>query len=103
MNLYGWLQFAIYLVALLVAGETPGKLHGAPYQGERTFLSRAARPRWSVWFTVLPGIDPEAEMSWKTYAGALLLFNLVGFLFLFLLLVSSTAAPQSPGPRRRLT
>lgn len=42
------------------------------------------------------GIIPDQEMDWKTYAKALVLFNFVGFAFLFLLLINQGWLPFNP-------
>lgn len=44
----------------------------------------------------LCSIDPHHEMSWKEYAKALLLFNALGFVFLFLLLFLQGWLPLNP-------
>ena len=44
MNIYSWLQIVLYLVVLLAAGQAAGRVHGAVYQGERTFLDPVLRP-----------------------------------------------------------
>ena len=65
------------------------------YQGERTFLTRLLAPLERLIYRLL-GVDPQEEMSWKTYAVALLLFNLAGFLFLYLLLRLQHSLPLNP-------
>lgn len=42
------------------------------------------------------GISPEEETNWKVYAFSLLLFNLVGFIFVFLIQVIQTHLPLNP-------
>lgn len=44
----------------------------------------------------LSGVDEKEEMSWTTYAKALLLFNLWGFLFLFFLQLAQGFLPLNP-------
>ncbi|HVN57023.1 MAG TPA: potassium-transporting ATPase subunit KdpA [Bacteroidales bacterium] len=44
----------------------------------------------------LAAVDSNDEMNWKRYAGALLLFNLAGFIFLYLLLVLQAYLPLNP-------
>jgi K+-transporting ATPase ATPase A chain len=95
MNLNGWLQFAFYILILLVLIKPLGLYMARVYQGERTFLSPILSPI-ERFFYRLAGVDPEDEMNWKIYAGALLMFNLVGFLFLYLLLRLQYSLPLNP-------
>lgn len=85
MNLSGWLQFAFYIVILLALVKPLGLYLARVYQGKQTFLARVLTPM-ERFFYHLAGIKSNEEMGWKTYAGTLLLFNLIGLLFLYLLL-----------------
>ncbi len=42
------------------------------------------------------GIRMEEEMHWKRYAGALLMFNLIGFIFVFFIQLSQGYLPLNP-------
>ncbi|HUL61725.1 MAG TPA: potassium-transporting ATPase subunit KdpA, partial [Methanocella sp.] len=44
----------------------------------------------------LAGIDPAVEMGWKRYAVAMLAFNVLGFLFLLLILLCQGVLPLNP-------
>ncbi|MBM3151007.1 MAG: potassium-transporting ATPase subunit KdpA [Chloroflexi bacterium] len=95
MNWLGWIQFAVYLVVLLALVKPLGAYMARVYQGERTFLTPVLAPV-ERFFYRLAGVDPEADMGWKMYTAALLLFNLVGFLFLYLLLRLQGTLPLNP-------
>jgi len=95
MNWPGWLQFAIYILVLLVLVKPLGLYMARVYQGERTFLTPVVAPV-ERFFYRLAGVKPEEEMNWKLYAGMLLLFNLAGFLFLYLLLRLQHLLPLNP-------
>lgn len=41
-------------------------------------------------------IDPKEEMTWKTYAKSLFIFNFIGFAFLFLIQILQGALPLNP-------
>jgi K+-transporting ATPase ATPase A chain len=41
-------------------------------------------------------VDPSSEMDWKTYAKALVGFNVIGFIFLFGLLMFQSYLPFNP-------
>jgi K+-transporting ATPase ATPase A chain len=95
MNLFGWLQFAFYIVALLALVKPLGLYMARVYKGERTFLAPLLAPVERLLYR-LAGVKPDEEMGWKTYAVALLLFNLVGLLFLYLLLRLQHLLPLNP-------
>jgi len=95
MNLFGWLQFAFYIIVLLALVKPLGLYMARVYQGKRTFLAPILAPV-ERFFYRLAGVKPEDEMGWKTYAVALLLFNLVELLFLYLLLRLQHLLPLNP-------
>ena len=95
MNPFDWLQLTIYFAVLLALVKPLGNYMARLYQGERTFLTRLFAPIERLIYRLL-GVDPQEEMSWKTYAVALLLFNLAGFLFLYLLLRLQHSLPLNP-------
>ena len=65
------------------------------YQGERTILSPILGPV-ERFFYRMAGVNPGDEMNWKIYAGSLLLFNLVGLVFLYLILRFQHILPLNP-------
>ncbi len=91
----GILLLAAYLVALLVLVKPLGLYMARVYKGDRTILSPVLAPVERAIYR-LSGIHPEDGMSWQAYAGALLLFNLVGLAFLFLLLSFQHLLPLNP-------
>src|SRR5665647_803772 len=42
------------------------------------------------------GINPDEETNWKSYTFSLLMFNLVGFIFVFLLQLFQAQLPLNP-------
>ncbi|HEY9075169.1 MAG TPA: potassium-transporting ATPase subunit KdpA [Anaerolineaceae bacterium] len=95
MTLIGWLQIAVYFVSLILLVKPLGLYMGKVYQGEWTFLSPILSPVERVLYR-LGGVAEEDEMEWSTYAGVMLLFNLVGILFLFLLQQIQGILPLNP-------
>jgi len=91
----GWLQIAVYFTVLILLVKPLGIYMGRVYQGERTFLSPILSPVERLIYR-LAGIVPEEEMSWVTYAAVMLLFNLVGILFLYLLQQIQGILPLNP-------
>jgi K+-transporting ATPase ATPase A chain len=84
MNLYSWIQIIGYLTVLLLLANPLGSYMAKVYQGERVFLDRVVDPV-ERFFYRLSGIDPRAEMDWKVYAIAMLLFNMLGLIVVYLL------------------
>ncbi|MBX3056722.1 MAG: potassium-transporting ATPase subunit KdpA [Anaerolineae bacterium] len=80
----GWLQIMLYLAALLLLAWPLGLYMARLYQGERVWLGRWLRPLENGFYR-LAGVNPEAEMGWRAYAMALLVFNGLGLLVVFLL------------------
>ncbi len=65
------------------------------YQGERTFLGPLLVPVEKFIYR-FAGVEIDDEMDWKTYAFVLLLFNLLGLIFLFFLLRFQHFLPFNP-------
>lgn len=99
---YSWLQFPLYIVVLLLLVKPLGSYMARVYQGERTFLAPVFGPIERFIYR-LSGIKTQDEMNWKTYALTVLLFNLVGFLFLYLLLRLQHFFPLNPQALGNLT
>jgi K+-transporting ATPase ATPase A chain len=95
MTLIGWLQIVLFFVTLVLLVKPVGSYMARVFQGERTFLSPVVAPieRLIYRFT---RTDPDEEMDWKTYAIALLIFSLLGILFLFLLQRIQAILPLNP-------
>lgn len=95
MSIMSWLQFPLYIVVLLILIKPLGLYMARVYQGERSFLSPIILPVEKFIFK-LAGVKPDDEMTWKTYALSVLLFNLVGFFFLYILLRIQNVLPLNP-------
>ena len=95
MNMMSWVQFPLYIVVLLILVKPLGSYMARVYQGERSFLSPVILPVEKFIFK-LSGVKPDDEMNWKTYALTVLVFNLVGFFFLYLLLRIQHVLPLNP-------
>ena len=65
------------------------------FAGERTFLSPVLAPVERGLYR-LAGIDPKVEQHWRTYAVAMLLFNLAGLLLLYALQRLQAVLPLNP-------
>jgi len=95
MNAYEWLETIIFFVVLLALVKPLGAFMARVYQGERTFLSPVLAPCENLLYRIC-GVDRDEEMSWKRYAWAMILFNLVLFAALFAMLMLQHLLPLNP-------
>ncbi len=89
------LEFGIFFAILTLLVKPVGKYMSKVYMGERTFLSPLISPV-EKWIYRLTGVDADREMNWKEYALSMLLFNFIGFLVLFLILIFQNFLPLNP-------
>jgi K+-transporting ATPase ATPase A chain len=71
----------LYMVVLLVAAWPLGIFMARVYQGKPHFLSWLGGLE-NVLYR-LAGVDPKGEMTWRQYAIAMLVFNLLGLIFVY--------------------
>jgi potassium-transporting ATPase potassium-binding subunit len=95
MNAYSWLQLIFYMVVLIALAKPLGTFMARVYQGERTFLDPLLRPVERLIYR-LSGVEPTEEMNWKVYAVAMLLFNGLGLLVVYLLQRLQGLLPLNP-------
>jgi K+-transporting ATPase ATPase A chain len=95
VTIYGWIQAAVLIVALVLVMKPLGAYMTRLFAGERTLLSPVFGPVERLIYRVC-GVDASTEMTWSTYALALLAFSLVGFLFLYVLLRTQQWLPFNP-------
>ena len=84
MSTWNWLLPALYLAVLLALVRPLGAFMARVYSGDRTFLHPVLMPVERLFYRAA-GVNPDAEMGWKTYALALLAFNLLGLLVVYAL------------------
>jgi K+-transporting ATPase ATPase A chain len=95
MNIYSWIQIIFYLVVLLALAKPLGSFMAKVYQGEHTFLDRVLGPVERFIYRV-SGVKPEEDMNWKTYAIAVMLFNIFGLLLVYALQRLQAVLPLNP-------
>ena len=95
MNLNNFVQVIIFLVALLLMVKPLGIYMARIYEGKPAGLN--------VWFGWLErliyrltGVQPEQQMSWKKYAVATMLFNIIGIVVVYLLQRFQAHLPLNP-------
>jgi potassium-transporting ATPase potassium-binding subunit len=82
MTLNGILQIIFYLVVLTLLAKPSGIYLTKVYNGERTFLDFIFKPIERTVYA-LTRVDAAAEMNWKQYGAAMLIFSLVSSLALY--------------------
>ena len=94
MSATNWIQLIIYLGILFSLAPFLGKFMARVYGDEKHILSFLKPLERGIYR--ISGIDPQQEMNWKQYATALLALNILGFLFLYLMLVTQKWLPLNP-------
>jgi K+-transporting ATPase ATPase A chain len=95
MTLNGWLQIAVFCALVLVCVKPVGAFMARLFAGERTFLHPVIGPVERGFFR-LAGVDPAREQHWTTYTVAMLVFNALGFFFLYTLQRFQHLLPLNP-------
>lgn len=93
---FGEIVQIVLFIGLLI-GLTPilGGYMARVFQSERNLLSFILRPVESVVYAI-GGVNSKNEQNWVTYTVALLAFNILGFLVLFVMLLAQASLPLNP-------
>ena len=96
MNTNGWLQLALYVVALVVITKTMGLylLRVLDANG-KTWLDPVFRPLERLTYRLM-GVRADKEHDWKQYTLAMLLFSLVSCVFTYAILRLQHLLPFNP-------
>jgi K+-transporting ATPase ATPase A chain len=89
------LEILAFFALLTLLAKLLGGYIAKVYQGERTILSPLFVPLENKIYR-LTGIEKDAEMNWKQYAVAMLVFNCLGMIVLFALLMLQGYFPLNP-------
>lgn len=95
MNIFSWFQLIFYMVVLLALAKPLGTFMAKVYQGEHTFLDRILQPLERLIYRSA-GVKPDEEMGWKTYAVAMMLFNVLGLFAVYGLQRLQGVLPLNP-------
>jgi potassium-transporting ATPase potassium-binding subunit len=95
MNGSWLLQLIVFLTLLTALAVLLGEYLAKIFNGERTFLSTLLAPLEKGLYKSF-GIDAKRETNWKTYAGDLILFNIIGIAALFLIQEVQHWLPLNP-------
>ncbi len=95
MSTNACLQLSLYLVVLLACVKPLGAYMARVYQGRPFVLDRVLGWLERSLYR-LAGVNDQAEMTWRQYATAVLVFNGIGFLALYALLRLQGFLPLNP-------
>ncbi len=98
MTFNGTLQLLLYMVVLIALAKPLGGYMARVYDGQPLVLNRVLGPLERLIYR-LCGVRAghrEADMDWKTYAIAMMLFNLLGFLVVYALQRFQGLLPLNP-------
>lgn len=95
MTQNGVLQIVLYGVALLALVKPLGAYMARVYLGQACGLDRVFGPLERQFYRLL-GAQSQREMDWKTYAVAVMAFNILGIVALFLLQCAQGHLPFNP-------
>jgi K+-transporting ATPase ATPase A chain len=90
MTVNGWIQIAIYCLAIIVCVKPLGRYMAQVFEGEIKFLAPVERVLYRIC-----GVKGE-EQHWTTYTIAMLAFSIAGFVSLYLIQRLQTALPFNP-------
>ena len=95
MTANGLFQCALFMIVLIGLAKPLGTWMARVYEGQRTPLDPVLGPVERLTYRVC-GVDPEEGMTWKTYALAMLWFNMAGLVFVYLLQRFQGVLPLNP-------
>ena len=95
MFVHALLPIILFLSVLTLAAVPLGRFIAKVFSNKRTFLTPVLGPVERVLYRLL-GVDEKDEMTWKTYAFSLLLFNAIGIVVLFVLQIIQGLLPFNP-------
>lgn len=89
------LQIVVYFGVLIACVPLLGGYMAQVFAGEHTLFSPVLRPVERTIYH-MSGVDAESEQDWRAYALALIRFNLLGFVLLFILQLLQGILPLNP-------
>ena len=95
MTINGYTQLIFYMVVLIALAKPLGWYMARVYEGQSVGLNRLFGPAERGLYRLF-GTREDQEMNWKQYAIAMLLFNLLGFLVVYLMQRAQAALPLNP-------
>jgi len=95
MTTGNWLCLILFPLILTILAYPMGGYMAKVFSGERILLTPVLAPVERFLYRIF-AIDPNEEMSWKTYSLSLVFFNVIGIAVLFLLQLIQSLLPLNP-------
>jgi K+-transporting ATPase ATPase A chain len=95
MTTGNWLCLILFPFILTILAYPMGMFMAKVFSGGRSFISPVVAPVERFLYRIF-SVDPNEEMSWKTYALCLVLLNVIGIAVLFLLQLIQGWLPFNP-------
>ena len=89
------IQVLLYFIFLIGLAPILGSYMGKVFTGEKHFMLPVFGWLERLTYRFI-NVNPEEDTNWKKYAVGLLMFNLVGFIFLFLIQIFQSHLPMNP-------
>ncbi|MEI7434303.1 MAG: potassium-transporting ATPase subunit KdpA [Methanomicrobiales archaeon] len=89
------IQLVLFAVILMLFLVPFGRFMARVYTGEHTILTPVTAPI-ETWVYRVLGTSPDEEMDWKSFAIALLVFNILGIIIVFLVQQVQSILPLNP-------
>ena len=91
MTANGWLQIAVFTLAVLLVTKPLGLYLVAVYEGRVRWLAAVERAFYRV-----AGVDPAEEQHWTRYAAGMLVFSAASMLLTYAILRLQHVLPLNP-------
>lgn len=95
MNEFDIIRLVVYLLLLIVLTPFLGNYMACVYSGEG-FRGKKIFQWMENGIYRMSGINSKVQMNWKEYAFGVIIFNLAGLLFLFIIQLIQTSLPMNP-------
>src|SRR4030088_2044475 len=95
MTIIGWIQILLFCAIVVALAKPLGWYMTRVFNGDPTFLSPILRPVEPGLYWI-GGVDERREKHWLTYAVAMLLFHVGGFLIIYGLMRLQAVLPFNP-------
>ena len=95
MTLNGWLQIVIFMAVVLACAKPMGLYMTRVFERRRTWLDPVLLPAEKLLYR-MTGVNPEEEMRWTSYCGAMLVFSVVTLFLTYLIERTQQWLPWNP-------
>ena len=95
MDANGLIYIILFFAVAVLLAWPLGKYMSKVFSGEKTFMTPLVRPVEKFMYRIC-GVDEAEEMTWKGYAIALIIFNILAILFVFVIQMVQGVLPLNP-------